>query len=102
MNGTFSNPEGRRLSWWLLAAELPLLGVIGFCVSLLMFTLLPLSVAVLTFAVALLSFPIARSRFTAGGHVFAVTAAWLLSTIIFFFLIIRLGRAPFEWLLDWG
>jgi hypothetical protein len=82
--------------------ELLLLVAVGIGSAILMFSILPLSVALLAFGVALVTFPAARTRFEPWQHIGAVILLWSISTIIFLVLIVTRGRESFEWLLDWS
>jgi hypothetical protein len=67
-----------------------------------MFSLLPVSVAVLVLITAVSTFPFVRQRLSAGDHFLYVSVAWFTLGILCFFLIQWLGREHFEWLLDWN
>ena len=89
------------LSWWLLVGEATAIGSLGLLVGTLMFSLLPVSTAVITMLAATIAFPLARHRLTARGHFLVVCVVWLVLSILFLLLIESLGRQHFEWLLDW-
>jgi hypothetical protein len=103
-----SQPSGQPaesqspIAWWWLPVELLILSVSAALVCWLMFSLLPLSVAVLTWLIALASFPVLRKRLQASVHISWTFVTWILLSILFYVLISIVGRAPFEWLLDWG
>ena len=90
------------IGWRWLAIELLLLCIAAALASWLMFSLLPLSVAILTWLVVLVSFPVVRKRLQTSDHVSWTFAAWILLSVLFYGLISAFGRTPFEWLLDWG
>ena len=71
-------------------------------IAVLIFSLLPLSVALLVLIIALLTFPFARTRFESWQHIAAVLFSWVLLTITFLVLIGVFGRESFNWLLDWN
>jgi len=67
-----------------------------------MFSILPISIAVFVGIVTLATFPLVRHRLGAGAHFRWVAVAWVGLSLVFICLISWLGRAPFEWLLDWS
>lgn len=91
-----------RLSWWLIAGEVFLLAVLSSLGAWLMFSLLPVSAAVIVSIAAITTFPFVRCRLRAWNHVLYVSTAWFALGIFCLFLIQWLGREHFEWLLDWG
>jgi hypothetical protein len=91
-----------RLSWWLVAGEVTCLGLLSTLAAWLMFSGLPLSVALIVAGGAIFTFPYLRQRLSAGDHSFYLFAACLTLNVVFFVLIRWLGREPFEWLLDWN
>ena len=67
-----------------------------------MFSILPISTAVFVGIVTLATFPLVRHRLSAGAHFRWVAFTWISLSVVFICLILWLGRAPFEWLLDWS
>jgi hypothetical protein len=90
-----------RLSWWLVMGEVLFLGLLSALGAWLMFSLLPVSVALLVAVIAVTSFPFVRQRLRAGDHFLYVSAAWFALGLICFLLIHWLGHEHFEWLLEW-
>jgi len=91
-----------RLSWWLIAGEVFLLAVLSSLGAWLLFSLLPVSTAMLVLIVAIPTFPFVRHRLSAWNHFLYVSVTWFALGILCFFLIQWLGREHFEWLLDWN
>jgi len=90
------------ISWWVLLVELFLLVGAGLAIGVLIFSLLPLSVALLVLIIALLTFPFTRTRFESWQHIAAVLLSWVLLSITLLVLIGVFGRESFNWLLDWN
>src|SRR5262249_9050377 len=90
----------RQLSWWLITAEAFFLGLLSSLGAWFMFTLLPVSVAVLVLGAAVSTFPIVRQRVSTENHFLCVSVAWFALCILCLLLIHWRGRENFEWLLD--
>jgi hypothetical protein len=91
-----------RISWWLIIGELLCLGIGSLLGAFFMFSILPVSTAILVGIATLATFPLVRHRLDARAHFRWVAFTWIGLSVFFLCLILWLGRAPFEWLLDWS
>jgi hypothetical protein len=73
----------------------------SFLVGMLLFTLLPVSVAILTLPLNAAIFIMWRTRLTIGSYLAAIHGVTFLFSVVFFVLIAAFGREHFEFLLDW-
>jgi hypothetical protein len=94
--------DDRGIAWWVLLVELILLVILSIPIGILIFSLLPVSVALVVLAFASLTFPFVRSRIASWLHVALVLLSWFILTITFTLLVATHGRDSFKWLLDWN
>lgn len=97
-----SMPLVSCLSWWLVMGEVLFLAGVSTLGAWLMFSILPVSVAVIVSVSAVCTFPLMRQRLNAGDHFLCVSGAWFVLGILCCLLIRWLDREHFEWLLDWN
>ena len=70
-------------------------------VGMLLFTLLPLSVAILTLPINVVTFFKWRARLKMGSYLAAIHGIAFLLSVIFFILIVTFGPEHFKLVLDW-
>jgi hypothetical protein len=98
-----ANPleKRHRLSWWLVLGEVLLLGALSFLGAWLLFSLLPISIALIVSTTSILTFPFLRHRLTAEVHFLMTITAWGSLCALAILLIHRFGEKPFQWLIEW-
>ena len=94
--------ESSDLNWKLLLTELIALSVFAVLCGFLIFSILPISTAIIISVLNVLAFGRLRHRVSAAQHFWGLFALWFLLNIIIYILIITCGRSPFGWFLDWS